>query len=271
MDSALTIQNYLALNQGRYLRETISLPPVRSRVYVTTHFETAATDLLHYHETPHFSFVLKGGVIDRRRHAETEKRAGELMFFPAGQPHRSIYRNFPVRSLNIEIEADFFGRHGIDEAAIRSSVEQSPAAKFTMLKIYRELAAADEFTNDSIEMLLLKLLEDRSGVRKARPAWLDRVVERLHDDWNEELSLDELARAAGVHPKTVSKYFSRHLGCTLGEYRRRLRIEKALPLIKTSNLSLTAIAHQCGFYDQSHFTAAFKRLTGFRPKHFQKL
>lgn len=271
MNSALTIQKYLALNQGKYLREIVRLPRIGSCLYLTTHHETAATDLLHYHETAHLSFVLNGGVIDKRKSSEAEKNSGELMFFRAGEPHQSIYRGFPVKNINIELESDFFRENQIDETNLSQSFATTPNAKFSMLKIYKELLVNDEFSDSSIELLLLSFINCTDFQGKSCPGWLTKIIELLHDNWNQEISITELANAAKVHPKTISKYFPRYFNCTLGEYRRNLKVEKSLSLIKTSKLSLTEIAYECGFYDQSHFTGAFKQLTGFRPKQFKKL
>lgn len=271
MNLALTNEKYLALNQGRYLSEVVKLPRIGSCIYATTHFETAATDLLHFHETAHLSFVLTGGVIDKRKTSEATRVSGELMFFRAGEPHQSIYQGFPVKNVNIELESDFFRASEVDETNLSDSFITSPNAKLSMLKIYKEISANDRFSNSSIEMLLLNLSTDEKFNKKPRPVWLNKIVELLHDNWNEEISITDLATATSVHPKTVSKYFPKYFNCTLGEYRRQIKIEKSLSLIRTSKTSLTDIAYQCGFYDQSHFTGAFKQLTGFRPKEFQKI
>jgi AraC family transcriptional regulator len=52
---------------------------------------------------------------------------------------------------------------------------------------------------------------------------------------------------------------------------RRLKIEKSLYLLKDSSFSLTEIAAECGFSDQSHFIRTFKQLTGFLPNSYKKI
>jgi AraC family transcriptional regulator len=74
------------------------------------------------------------------------------------------------------------------------------------------------------------------------PAWLDRVSEYLQEHWNETVSLDELSLIAGVHPVTVSTFFPKYFSGTLGAYMRKLKVDHALNLIKTSDASLTDIA-----------------------------
>lgn len=65
--------------------------------------------------------------------------------------------------------------------------------------------------------------------------------------------------------------FPRIFGCTLGEYARQVKIEKAISLIGQSRGSLADIAYECGFADQSHFIRAFKSATGFLPGEFKKI
>ena len=98
-----------------------------------------------------------------------------------------------------------------------------------------------------------------------------QLQDLLHSRWNENLSLQELSTLINIHPVTISKYFPRYFSCTLGEYIRKVKVEKAVDLIKQEQMSLTALAYHCGFFDQSHFIRAFKTYTGFRPKEYQQL
>lgn len=271
MDSALPFHSCLALNQGKHLRELVDLPQAKSVVYVTTIFEIGSTHVLHYHDNSHLSFILNGRVIDKRKNSEIERLSGELMFFHAGERHESIYKIFPAKNITLELKSSFFQENTITEAILKSSAAKNPNAKFIMLKIYKELLMKDDFSDCSIEMLLLNLIDGKNAFKNTRPAWIDNVLELLNDNWNEPLSLKDLANVAHVHPITISKHFPKYVSCTLGEYRRRLKVEKSLGFIKTSKLSLTEIAHKCGFSDQSHFTRTFKQMTGFLPHHYETL
>ena len=233
----------------------------------------AAAATLHYHENSHVNFVLQGGVLDKRRSWETERVPGELMFFHAGEPHETIIESFPTKSIDLIIEHEFLQDNLATEAAIYSAVERNPQAKFIMLKIYKELISEDGFSDSSIKMLLLNLIHANSKIESANPSpgWIKKVAELTRDKWNESLTLKDLSEAAGVHPITVSKHFPRYFSCTFGEYMRRLKIEKSLYFLKVSSFSLTEIAAECGFSDQSHFIRTFKQLTGFLPNNYKKI
>jgi len=228
---------------------------------------------MHYHESAHVSFVLEGGVLDKRKTWEIERLSGEAMFFHAGEPHRTIIGAFPTKNINLAIEHNFLHENLATEAAIESAVDTNPNAKFIMLKIYKELVSEDVFSDCSIKMLLLELLHTNSktGSENSSPGWIKTVAELTRDKWNESLSLKDLSEAAGIHPITISKHFSKYFSCTFGEYMRRLKIEKSLQFLKASSFSLTEIAAECGFSDQSHFIRTFKQLTGILPNKYKKL
>jgi AraC family transcriptional regulator len=262
----------LALEKGTYLGKVLDLSQAGGIFAgATSYYPNDGTNLMHYHENPHLSFVLKGGGIVKSRRSEYERLPGEMMFFRAGEPHQCIAKRFPTRNVNLEIETAFLAENRITEADIGAAIRKNPHLKFNMLKVYNELLAADNFTDSSIKILLLDLVCAVRKIEKAEPEWLGTIRELMNDKWNEPLTLGDLSSAAGVHPVTVSKFFPRYFACTFGEYMRRLKVEKSLRLIKDSPGTLTEIAYECGFYDQSHFTRTFKKMTGFLPNSYAKL
>ncbi|HYE74993.1 MAG TPA: helix-turn-helix transcriptional regulator, partial [Blastocatellia bacterium] len=187
--------------------------------------------------------------------------------------HRNLNTLHPSKNLNIEIEDTFFSNYSLNPAIFDDLAVESAAVKLSMLRVYRECISDDVYSCTVIHSMLLDLIvshrrEKRSG---EHPKWVSTVKEIIHDRWNENISLKELSHLANVHPVTISKNFSKYFSCTLGEYLRRVKIEKSLYLISQTEQALTEIALQCGFADQSHFIRTFRAMTGFLPKHFRKL
>ncbi len=158
MISALPMQSILDLNSGKFSREMVVLPESKGHLTTTTIKENVSTDLLHYHERPHLSFILKGGIIDKRRNSESERLSGELIFFHSGEPHQTIYKLFPTTNINLELNNFLFAEKTIDEAKLKNSLTKNPNAKFILLRIYKELLIRDEFSASSVEMkVVLKI------------------------------------------------------------------------------------------------------------------
>jgi len=227
--------------------------------------------LLHTHENPHLSVGLSGRMaVGRKSHAGVNTNIEQFSYIRAGEEHQIALVTPLCKNINLEIEPKFFKCYDLNESDFEK-VAETPGSFYIMLRLYKELQMQDNICNDSIDMLILNLIQPQlSNIKKAVPRWTHTIHEFLCDNWDREVSLQQIAIAADIHPVTVSKYFARYFGCSLGEYRRRLKVEKALQLMNFSDKSLTDIAYTCGFFDQSHFIRAFKEATGFSPKQFVK-
>lgn len=58
---------------------------------------------------------------------------------------------------------------------------------------------------------------------------------------------------------------------TPGQFIAKIRIDTATRLLRETDLSVSDVAHQCGFYDHSAFTRAFRKATGTTPRSFRQL
>ncbi|HEX8153260.1 MAG TPA: AraC family transcriptional regulator [Thermoanaerobaculia bacterium] len=101
------------------------------------------------------------------------------------------------------------------------------------------------------------------------PRWFAAVREYVHAHAGGRVTLEELAAVAGVHPASVVRAFRTHLGSSPGDYVRRLRIEHACRALKSTRRPIAEIALDAGFFDQSHFTAAFRRYVGVTPARYR--
>jgi AraC family transcriptional regulator len=238
----------------------------------TSYDRNLAQEQMHCHENPHISFVLNGGSLEKRRNREVERQPGKITFYHSGEYHQSTNIIHSSKHINLEIEQSFLTEYEIVESAIDETINRNNDAKFLLLRVYKELTVADELSAISIRMLLLDLINYSLPfhVKEKRPKWIIEIENIIQIKWDEHLSLNDLSTAVNVHPVTISKMFHKYHSCTLGQYMRKLKIEKALTLIKTSNYSLTEIAFECGFADQSHFTRTFKHMTGLLPHDYQK-
>jgi AraC-like DNA-binding protein len=134
----------------------------------------------------------------------------------------------------------------------------------------------ERHTENSSEKLLLdvynRFLKQKSGEKKV-PGWARELKEIIQDqiDTNLTLNLTAISKTLNVHPTYLSREFSRYFdNLSFGDYIRKLRIEKAREMLKTSKHSLAEIAYLTGFSDQSHFTRIFRKVTGKNPSEYRK-
>ncbi|MHA4807530.1 helix-turn-helix domain-containing protein [Flavitalea flava] len=68
--------------------------------------------------------------------------------------------------------------------------------------------------------------------------------------------------------RQFERAFSQYAGFTPKLFSRLLRFETALGAYNHTGKSLTEIAYDCGYYDQSHFIHEFKEFSGHHPRHY---
>lgn len=263
----------LQLHGGSYLGSNKKSWKANGVFISETEYHSKVFEGWHYHENSHITLILQGGNREQRKNQELEAIPGKILFYASGELHRNLNTRHPSRNINVEIENNFFTDNGLDISAFNTAKLNCPEAKFFLLKTYKECLTNDEYSQSTIQGLLLDFITSTSPTKNEtiNPKWVRLVTDILNDRWNETISLEELAKLIEVHPVTISKFFPKYFRCTLGEYVRKLRIEQATTLIRESHLSLTGIAHQCGFFDQSHFIRVFKQTTGFLPNRYKKI
>lgn len=100
---------------------------------------------------------------------------------------------------------------------------------------------------------------------------LKQVIEYVHEHLNQDLSLIDLAQQMNLSAFHFARLFKNSLGLSPHQYLLQNRVERAKKLIMIAQKpDLTDIGLQVGFYDQAHFTKAFKRVVGIPPKGFFK-
>ncbi|PZF83544.1 hypothetical protein C1I92_12275 [Jiangella anatolica] len=100
-----------------------------------------------------------------------------------------------------------------------------------------------------------------AAMSAVRTAWADGVARPV--------PLERLAAAAGVSVSTLCRAFRRRFGVGPVAALERLRLARSEPLLWMSNLSLQAIAVQCGFADAYHFSRRFRAVYGVAPSAFR--
>jgi AraC family transcriptional regulator len=99
------------------------------------------------------------------------------------------------------------------------------------------------------------------------PPPVSRAVRYLEAHFTEDVTLDELARAAYCSPYYLSRRFKQAIGMTPFQYLVQLRVDHARQLVSAGagERSLADVARAVGFADQSHLTRQMKRVLGVTP------
>ena len=229
----------------------------------------------HCHANSYLNLVLAGTYIERHCDREFQWSEGSLHFLPAGARHENQFQT-AARVLRVKIETGVMQRLGIERALSEPREITGPLSAWLGNRMMREFMSQDDIAPLAIEGVLLEMLAESARCSdethgSSAPGWLRRVRELLQDSYLEAPGLNALAGVAGVHPVHLSREFHKHFQMTIGEYIRKRRIEHASDLLSHTDLSLAEIARTCGFSDQSHFCALFKKHSGMTPAKFRDL
>lgn len=222
-----------------------------------------------------------------RRHEEAAE-PGRLLVVPSGvQSEWEIDGEREILMLVIPdatVQAVLGQTHGrsIREAFRRLS-ENSWEDTFLNVLLHRmwscvsDGAAASRLLSDgllisALSQLMIKAdapLEADPAV--ALPRWrLQRVISFVDNNIDRNVSLEELAAAAGLSRRHFARSFRSEVGETPHRWLMERRLEKAKTLLASTEQSLIDIAMSCGFASQSHFSTAMKQATGMSPYHWRQ-
>lgn len=131
-------------------------------------------------------------------------------------------------------------------------------------KLYDSTAITERI--ELIEAFLLKRLASFEH-KLARTGLLNNVINELkQEDFFD--NIENVASRYGITSRYLQKLFLQHTGLTPKLYSKINRFQNSLLLIAKKNASLTTIAYECGYFDQSHFIREFKTFTGVVPSGY---
>lgn len=243
---------------GLKLSETIFAP----------HFKIPA----HIHTNPCFFTVVEGGFTETYKTKSIECLPFSLMFQPPGEVHSDAVGSAAARCFIIEVGSEWTERMPLLTSPVK--FDNGELARLA-IKIRRELRETDDVTALAVEGLMLEMLAEAFREQAVKnsgqkpPRWLKQAKELLHERFSETLTLSEIAAAVGVHPVYLANEFRRCFNCSVGEYVRQLRVSYACREIFETDAPLVEIAVAAGFYDQSHFSRTFKKITGVTPAQYR--
>lgn len=95
---------------------------------------------------------------------------------------------------------------------------------------------------------------------------LHRAISYLRLHYQSEITLGTLAAEAGISERYLRKLFMRHLQLSPFDFLSRLRVDKAVELLRNTDLSVKEIGFACGFRSPQYFSRVFKQHTGVPPR-----
>jgi AraC family transcriptional regulator len=265
-------RHYSLTPLGEHLRS------VRLEGFVLTEaeYQPALNLSRHIHDHAVISIVLHGSYTESFGRRPQQCAPYSVLLKAAGDEHSDSYGSAGARCLIIKVEPKRLETMRTFSRVLDYSLHARDALLASLsLRLYREFKLMDDASALSIEGLILEMLghsareHSKTDSSSIQPYWLRAAEAMIRENAAESLTLLSVAEAVGVHPSHLARTFRKSYGCTVGDYLRRARLERAVEELGDEQKSLAEIALAAGFYDQSHFTRAFKAHLGTTPSRFR--
>ncbi len=115
---------------------------------------------------------------------------------------------------------------------------------------------------------LVRLVEtshDGKSVNLAR-----EIIQFIQNHYSEKLTNEDIAAYFNYHPNYLNHLILQNTGFSMHQYLLDYRLNIALELLQSTNLSISQIAENVGFLDIKHFSKHFKNKVGVSPAHYRK-
>ncbi|MFC0219087.1 AraC family transcriptional regulator [Pseudochelatococcus lubricantis] len=238
----------------------------------------------HFHDEFVVAAFRRGAQRHRVARHEGVAHAGTVMIIHPGEVHsaEAAERNgiwehcafYPSTDTMEAIAADMLGGSGALDFG-RATLRTEPGLARSLLAAHRVVEA----TPDAVEKqsavyealaLLIRRYGQRAG-RASRPqspaADMSRAVAFMNDCHDRRLTVDEIARVAGLSEYHFMRAFRAQSGLTVHRYLTQVRLGRAKALLERG-VGPAEVAVAVGFFDQSHLTNQFRNWFGVTPRAF---
>lgn len=149
-------------------------------------------------------------------------------------------------------------------------VHEIDHAGFDLLLAHQLIQSPERLRRWATEMLakLQEELSDHAGTQSRRHV-IKQVQEMVTRDTGQDLSVKMIADKVYLHPVYLSKIYKAETGEGLGDYMIRMRMERALYLLKNSNKKIYEITSELGYQNPQYFSKMFKKHYGMTPNEFR--
>lgn len=96
------------------------------------------------------------------------------------------------------------------------------------------------------------------------------TIEYIHSNYKSDINLQTLCDMCCMSRSSYIRNFKMIFNCTPIHYILNYRLRQSKSLLKYTNLSLTAIANECGFFDNAHFCRQFKEKYQISPSKYRE-
>lgn len=278
--------NDLKKNRSHFYRDPECWLPF---YVVTDHSSDCA---VHCHEFIEIA-ILTGGTLEHKRFIAGEEvfteqlTAGDIVAFMPGEYHEFSQGKEKTTLHNLDFSPEIIAPAwekliqlpGLDDIikkrrTLRMPPEIQERISSSILRLQQEFFQQQTGYDIILPGLLCDLLAQIGRISQHKipissNQHISAAIKFIQQNYNDMLSLDDIARSAGVSRTYLCWLFKEELSTSVWDFVNKTRIEQAKFYIQTAqNIALYEIAERCGFEDSSYFARIFRKYEGVSPREY---
>lgn len=240
---------------------------------------------LHSHTHYEIYFLTKGSRTFYLANALLTLRAPTVMVIPPNVMHKTEGGGFERYNINVSPSyLDDFQKDCLDKLSLHVLRPNDDETKM-IVRLLQDAMGMDKrkkYTDSVLHALLTHavFMLGKFTVLANKPTKLTgsvvpevvlKVTKYLEDNFEQKLTLDNLAQSFFIAKTTLIYNFKKYLGCSPMDFLLNTRLTKAKEMLATRKLSVGEIADRCGFSSANYFGLIFKQKEGLSPLNYRKL
>ena len=246
----------------------------------------------HHHTECELSLFLSGNGIYTVNDKEYQFSGGDMFLFGSDEAHciTDIYTEMEVLNIHFEPRILWESSETIELLDLFFSRSKNFSNKFSkndtnlkniIVNIQNEIIRQDTGYKLQVKYLLFSALvyiireynyvdtDTAHNLYSGSRHNLKEAMRYIDDNLENKLSLKEISDIACMSPTYFSAVFKNFNGISPWDYITIKRVENAIEMIKTTDMTKIEIAEKCGFSSSSNFYKAFVKVTGKTPKNYE--
>lgn len=98
---------------------------------------------------------------------------------------------------------------------------------------------------------------------------MQKMIGFIQQHYAEDVSLQDIANSASISRSEASRCFQSYLHTSPVNYLLKYRVERSMQLLRDNNMTVEAVALECGFSSSAYFCKIFRSHTGMTPKQYR--
>jgi len=214
----------------------------------------------HAHDWPLLSLFVIGAYSNQTELGSVVIAGPSAVFYAAGAAHSNIAGPQGFEQIEIEFDPTWLRRLVPEgEPVVRFIGGRFGAAAQALAR-----ACTEDITEETLLSTLRQFFDSASGAPASEnPEWFAHVSQRLKDE--PDARIVQLAKEVKLHPSWLGTAYTRVAGESFQDTAARFRVERAVRMLRETDLPLAVISAETGFCDQSHMIRTFRRVLGRLP------